>query len=174
MVILHPMNDSRIWVIYTKFVTIHVYTCCYTVSQGHDNFDILRPELMNSLCWLGEGRELGTVEVNLTSREPFQREKSHDTEVEIHVCGVDVAACMLSMVYVCLFVRQFARALRRRNSGGVKLVMCSCHLTRIIENVRQQFYACAVTLPSFLAVQSWWMSVQYYIPSNLSFYRCAL
>ena len=24
---------------------------------------------MNSLCWLGEGRELGTVEVNLTSHQ---------------------------------------------------------------------------------------------------------
>ena len=76
---------------------------------------------MNSLCWPDERRELGTVEVNLTSREPFQREKSHNAEVEIHVCDVDVAACMS----VCLYIRQFARALRRRNLGGVGHVQLS-------------------------------------------------
>ena len=42
-------------------------TCCNTISQGHDNFDVLWPELMNSLCWLSERQELGTVEVDLTS-----------------------------------------------------------------------------------------------------------
>ena len=57
----------------------HECTCCYTVSQGHDNFDILRPELMNGLHWLGEWRELGAVEVNLTSHqvEANQQRNNH-------------------------------------------------------------------------------------------------
>jgi hypothetical protein len=41
------------------------FTCCHTISQGHDNFDVLRPELMNGLCWLCEGRELGAVEADV-------------------------------------------------------------------------------------------------------------
>ena len=43
---------------------------------------------MNSPCWPGDGRELGAVEVNLTSHQPFQQEKSHDVQIEIHVYNV--------------------------------------------------------------------------------------
>ena len=68
---------------------------------------------MNSLCWLGEGRELGTVEVNLTSHEPFQREKSHDVQIELHAYNVDVVACVC--MYVCTLI---VRAFRSRDSGG--------------------------------------------------------
>ena len=80
---------------------------------------------MNGPCWLGEGRELGAVEVNLTSHEPFQREKSHDVQEELHAYDVDVAVCMS----VCLYA----------NIEGVTEAelrwswSCSCHLTPIVQ-----------------------------------------
>ena len=60
-----------------KYIPVALwFTCCYAVSQGHDNSDVLRSELMNSPGWLGEGRELGTVEVNLTSHETKQHRET--------------------------------------------------------------------------------------------------
>ena len=67
-------------------VCSHACTRCYTVSQGHDNFDVLRPELVNGLCWPGEGRELGTVEMNLTSHQlqANQQQQKLASNSEIH------------------------------------------------------------------------------------------
>ena len=69
-----------------QILSMHGCTCCYTVTQGHDNFDILRPELMNGLCWLGEGRKLGAVEVNLTSHQlqANQQRNNHQRLAETH------------------------------------------------------------------------------------------
>ena len=77
---------------------------------------------MNGLGWLGERRERGAVEVNLTSHELFQREKSHDVQIEVHVYDVEVAACMS----VCLYVicEGVTEADIRRSWS------CSCHLTQ--------------------------------------------
>ena len=67
---------------------------------------------MNSLCRLSEGWELGAVEVNLASRDTFQREKSHDVQVELHVY---MGACMSVSLYANL---------RGRYGGGTQV---ECH-----------------------------------------------
>ena len=68
-------------------LTMHVRTCCNTISQGHDNFDVLWPELMNSLCWLSERRKLGTVEVNLTSHQNHQQGQNEQNLVIANVAS---------------------------------------------------------------------------------------
>ena len=41
-----------------------MHTCSDTIPQSHDNLNILWSQLMDILCWIGKGRQFGTVKMN--------------------------------------------------------------------------------------------------------------
>ena len=57
--------------------SLSVLTCSYIVSQCHDHFDILRPELVYIFGRLRERRQLGAIENHLAAAD-FQKDEEEN------------------------------------------------------------------------------------------------